>query len=71
VQFTDSAAAGQRPLFTGTPAQILEGMQRYHEVGVQDLRVDCPRPSVDGVLQALARFATAVRPPVQARPRPR
>jgi hypothetical protein len=35
-------------------------------VGVQDLRVDCPRPSVDGVLQGLARFATAVRPPVQA-----
>jgi probable F420-dependent oxidoreductase len=65
VQFTDRAAAGQRPLFTGTPAQILESLQRYQEVGVQDFRVDFPSPSFDGLLQAMARFATEVRPQVK------
>jgi hypothetical protein len=62
VQFTDSAAAGQRPLFTGTPAQILESMPRYQEVGVQDFRIDFPSPSIEGLRQAMAHFATEMQP---------
>jgi hypothetical protein len=52
--------------FTGTPAQILQSMPRYQGVGVQDFRVDFPSPSVDRLLQAVERFATGVRPQVQA-----
>ena len=62
VQFTDRAVAGQRPLFTGTPAQILESIHRYQEVGVQDFRVDFPSPSFEGLLQAMETFASKVRP---------
>jgi hypothetical protein len=41
-------------------------MPRYQEVGVQDFRVGFPSPSFNGLLQAMARFATGVRPQVKA-----
>jgi hypothetical protein len=41
-------------------------MQRCQAVGVQDFRLDFPSQSFDSLLQMLARFATEVRPPVQA-----
>ena len=62
IQFTDGAAAGQRSLFTGTPAQIVEGIKRYQELGVQNFRCNFPNPSFDGLLQTMERFATEVRP---------
>ncbi len=64
IQFTDGAATGQRSLFTGTPAQVVEAIQGYQELGVQNFRCDFPSPSFDGLLQAMERFATEVRPQV-------
>jgi probable F420-dependent oxidoreductase len=64
IQFTDGAATGPRSLFTGTPAQIVETIQRYQALGVQNFRCDFPSPSFQGLLQAMERFATEVRPKV-------
>jgi probable F420-dependent oxidoreductase len=62
IQFTDGAATGPRSLFTGTPAQIVETLRRYQELGIQNFRCDFPSLSIDGLLQAMERFATEVRP---------
>jgi probable F420-dependent oxidoreductase len=62
IQFTDGAATGPRSLFTGTPAQIVDTLQRYQELGIQNFRCDFPSLSIDGLLQAMERFATEVRP---------
>jgi probable F420-dependent oxidoreductase len=62
IQFTDGAATGPRSLFTGTPAQIVETLRRYQELGIQNFRCDFPSVSIDGLLQAMERFATEVRP---------
>jgi probable F420-dependent oxidoreductase len=62
IQFTDGAATGPRSLFTGTPAQIGDTLRRYQELGVQNFRCDFPSRTVDGLLQAMERFATEVRP---------
>ena len=62
IQFTDGAATGPRSLFTGTPAQIVDTLRRYQELGIQNFRCDFPSPSIDGLLQAMERFATEVRP---------
>jgi hypothetical protein len=56
--------SGPRSLFTGTPAQIGETLHRYQEIGIQNFRCDFPSPSIDGLLQAMERFATEVRPRV-------
>jgi alkanesulfonate monooxygenase SsuD/methylene tetrahydromethanopterin reductase-like flavin-dependent oxidoreductase (luciferase family) len=66
IQFTDGSTAGPRSLFTGTPAHIIEAIQRYQELGVQNLRCDFPSSSLEGMLQAMERFATEVRPQVAA-----
>jgi probable F420-dependent oxidoreductase len=62
IQFTDGAATGPRSLFTGTPAQIVETLRRYQELGIQNFRCDFPSVSIDGLLQAMERFATEVQP---------
>ena len=64
IHFTH-ASGGARPLFSGPPQQIIEGIQRYQEVGVQDFRLDFPSPSFDGLLQEMERFAAEVRPNVR------
>jgi hypothetical protein len=64
IQFTDGPIAGPRSLFTGTPVQIVETLRRYQELGIQNFRCDFPSASIDGVLQAMERFATEVRPQV-------
>jgi probable F420-dependent oxidoreductase len=64
IQFTDGAATGPRSLFTGTPAQIIEAIQRYQELGLHNFRCDFPSASIDGLLQAMERFAGEVRPKV-------
>jgi probable F420-dependent oxidoreductase len=64
IQFTAGATTGPRSLFTGTPAQIIESLQRYQELGVQNFRCDFPSPSIEALLQAMERFATEVRPKV-------
>jgi probable F420-dependent oxidoreductase len=64
VQFTAGADTGTRSLFTGTPAQIGNTLRRYQELGIQNFRCDFPSSSIDGLLQAMERFATEVRPQV-------
>jgi probable F420-dependent oxidoreductase len=64
IQFTDGVATGPRSLFTGTRAQIIEAIQRYQELGIQNFRCDFPSASIDGLLQAMERFAGEVRPQV-------
>lgn len=61
VQFTTGANAG---IFSGSAQHIVEGIRRYQEVGVQDFRFDFPTPSPDGMLEAMERFASEVRPQV-------
>jgi len=61
VQFAEGAGPG---LFSGSPQRIVEGMRRYQAVGVQDFRLDFPGLSLDGLLQAMERFAAEVRPQV-------
>jgi probable F420-dependent oxidoreductase len=62
IQFTDGAATDPRSLFTGTSAQIVDTLRRYQELGIQNFRCDFPSLSIDGLLQAMERFATEVRP---------
>ena len=64
IQFTDGATTGPRSLFTGTPAHISDTLRRYQELGIQNFRCDFPSSSLDGLLQAMERFATEVRPKV-------
>ena len=59
VQFSDGPRAGY---FRGSVAQIVEGIQQYQEIGVQDFRFDFPSASPEGTLQAMERFAAEVRP---------
>ena len=66
LQFTEGTASAAHNLFTGTSAQIIEAIQRYQELGVQDFRFDFPSQSFEGLLQALERFAAEVRPRVTA-----
>ncbi|MGE3537209.1 MAG: LLM class F420-dependent oxidoreductase [Candidatus Tectimicrobiota bacterium] len=61
VQFTAEAGGG---MLQGSPQQIVEGIQHYREVGVEDFRLDFPAPSPDTMLQAMERFAAEVRPQV-------
>jgi len=42
IQFTDGAATGPRSLFTGTPAQIVETLRRYQELGIQNFAAISP-----------------------------
>jgi alkanesulfonate monooxygenase SsuD/methylene tetrahydromethanopterin reductase-like flavin-dependent oxidoreductase (luciferase family) len=62
VQLTNGTAGSTDQLFQGTPARVIESLQRYHEAGVQDFRLDFPSQSFDGLLHAMERFATEVRP---------
>jgi probable F420-dependent oxidoreductase len=66
LQFTGGTLSAPHNLFTGTPAQIIEAIQRYKELGVQDFRFDFPSQSFEGLLQAMERFAADVRPQVTA-----
>ncbi len=61
VQFSDGPRTGH---FRGSVAQIVEGIQQYQEVGVQDFRFDFPSTSPEGTLQAMERFAAEVRPQI-------
>jgi probable F420-dependent oxidoreductase len=66
VQITEGGADRLRSLFMGTPARVIETIQRYLEVGVQDFRLDFPSPSFQGVLRAMERFGTEIRPRLSA-----
>jgi probable F420-dependent oxidoreductase len=66
IQFTDGAASGPHSLFTGSPGQIVESIQRYQELGVQNFRCDFPSATHEGLLEAMERFASEVRPHVAA-----
>jgi probable F420-dependent oxidoreductase len=62
IQFTDRAITGPHSLLTGTPAQIIDTLHRYQDLGIQNFRCDFPSSSIDDLLQAMQRFASEVRP---------
>lgn len=66
VQFAEGGDGGTQSLFSGTPGRVIETIQRYQEIGVQDFRLDFPSPSFESLLQAMERFATEVRTRVSA-----
>jgi probable F420-dependent oxidoreductase len=56
------APAGDRPLFQGTAAEVLEDVRRYAALGVSHMVFDPVRPELRAVLDNMARFAEDVRP---------
>ncbi|MBI4271437.1 MAG: LLM class F420-dependent oxidoreductase [Candidatus Rokubacteria bacterium] len=55
------AAAGERPLFQGTAAEVTEDVRRYAAVGVSHFVFDPTVPDLRAVLANMERFAEAVR----------
>ena len=56
------APGGDRPLFQGTPAEVLGDLRRYEALGVSHVVFDPVRPDLRAVLDNIARFAEDVRP---------
>lgn len=53
--------AGRR-LLTGSSAQVVEYIQRYHDVGVQHMVFDVLTNDVPQIADTMERFANEVRP---------
>lgn len=64
IQFGDGSGSGARTLFSGTSQEVIEGILRYQEVGVQDFRLDFPSQSFDSLLRAMETFSEKIRPKV-------
>ncbi len=56
------APGGDRPLFQGTPAEVLGDLRRYEALGVSHVVFDPARPDLRALLDSMARFAEDVRP---------
>jgi probable F420-dependent oxidoreductase len=65
------APGGERPLFQGTAAEILDDLRRYEALGVGHVVFDPVRPELRALLDTMARFAEEVRPKLATRRRPR
>lgn len=61
--------AGDRPLFQGTPAEVLADLQRYRALGVGHVVFDPVRQDLRAWLGTLERFAADVRPALRRRAR--
>lgn len=61
------AAAGGRPLFQGTAAEVLADVRAYAEAGVVHFVFDPTVPDLRAVLANMERFADEVRPRVRRR----
>jgi probable F420-dependent oxidoreductase len=62
----DRATGGDRPLFQGTAAQVVEDLRRYRAAGVSHVVFDPTRPDAKAVLANMERFADEVRPKLRA-----
>jgi len=58
----EKAPGGDRPLFQGTAAEVIDDVRRYQALGVTHLVFDPVRPDVKAALTSLERFAHDVRP---------
>lgn len=56
---------GQRQLFTGTDAQVVEDILAFKELGIHDLLFAFLRPSLAESLAAMERFAAEIMPKVR------
>lgn len=63
------APAGDRPLFQGTPDEVLADLRRYQALGVSHVVFDPVRPDLRAWLATLERFAGEVRPRLRGRAR--
>jgi hypothetical protein len=63
------APGGARPLFQGTPDQVLGDVRQYQALGVSHLVFDATVPDLRAFLASMERFAEDVRPRVRGRPR--
>ena len=61
------APGGDRPLFQGTPVEVLGDLRRYEALGVSHIVFDPVRPDMRALLDSMARFAEDVRPKVARR----
>ncbi len=61
------APGGDRPLFQGTPGEVLGDLRRYQALGVSHVVFDPVRPDMRAVLDNIARFAEDVRPKLARR----
>lgn len=63
------ATGGDRTLFRGTAAEVIEDIRTYQRLGVTHFVWDLTAPDLKGALALLDRFAADVRPKVQRLPR--
>jgi probable F420-dependent oxidoreductase len=63
------AAGGDRTLFRGTAAEVVEDIRTYQRLGVTHFVWDLTATDLKGALALLDRFAADVRPKVQRLPR--
>ncbi len=61
------AAGGDRPLFQGTAAEVLDDVRRYQALGVSHIVFDATHADLRRVLDNMKRFAEDVRPKVRRR----
>ena len=62
----EKAPGGDRPLFQGTAAEVIDDVRRYQSLGVSHIVFDPVRPDVKAALASLDRFANDVRPKVRS-----
>ncbi|MGH7324071.1 MAG: LLM class F420-dependent oxidoreductase [Candidatus Rokuibacteriota bacterium] len=58
----EKTPGGDRPLFQGSPAEIVGDIDRYRALGVRHFVFDPVRPDVKAMLANMERFAHDVRP---------
>jgi probable F420-dependent oxidoreductase len=56
------APAVERPLFQGTPAEVLDDIRAYQAVGVSHIVFDAAHSDLPSVLETMERFTGEVRP---------
>ena len=54
------ASDGERRLFSGSEAEIIEDFRALRRLGVSDIDIDFGRPTADAVLAEMARFRKSV-----------
>ncbi len=62
----EKSPGGDRPLFQGTAAEVIDDVRRYQALGVSHIVFDPVRPDVKAALASLERFAHDVRPKLRA-----
>jgi probable F420-dependent oxidoreductase len=61
----EKSPGGDRPLFQGTAAEVIDDVRRYQTLGVSHIVFDPVRPDVKAALASIERFAHDVRPKVR------